>query len=106
MLANSRTKAKMRDFLHDWLNINHTDDISKDKELFGEFDAELAANLRTSLDLFLDDVIWNGSADFRQLLLADTWFVNRRIAQYYESPGRTATSFRRCQRIPAGSPVS
>ena len=87
MLPDDRTKAKLRDFLHHWLNIDHTDDIAKDKELFRGFDDELAGNLRTSLDLFLDDVIWNGNADFRQLLVSETWFVNQRIADYYEIAG-------------------
>ena len=31
----------------------------------------VAADLRTSLELFLDDVVWSEASDFRQLLLAD-----------------------------------
>ncbi len=83
MLGNFRTKAKLRSFLHGWLNIEHLDGIAKDRERFPEFDEAMASHLRTSLDLFLDEVIWNGSADFRELLLADYWFVNQRLADYY-----------------------
>jgi hypothetical protein len=35
------------------------------------------------LELFIDDVVWSDSSDYRQLLLADHWYVNRRLAQFY-----------------------
>ncbi len=83
MLGDFRTKAKMRSFLHGWLNIDHLDVIAKDKQRYPEFDDVVSSSLRTSLDLFLDDVIWNGSADFRELLLADCLFVNKPLADCY-----------------------
>ena len=46
-------------------------DLAKDPKRFPGFDAAIASDLRTSLDLFLDDVVWGESSDFRQLLLAD-----------------------------------
>ncbi|MHB8951411.1 MAG: DUF1592 domain-containing protein [Pirellulaceae bacterium] len=95
MLPDYRTKAKLRDFLHHWLNIDDVENISKDQELFGRFDDQLAASLRTSLDLFLDDVIWNGDGDFRQLLLANTWFVDESIAAYYGIAGEYDDGYRK-----------
>lgn len=100
MLANARARAKMRDFLHAWLSISHTDDLPKDRSLYGEFDAALASQLRTSLDLFLDDVVWKDGGDFRRLLLANSWYVNRRIAQYYELPGDYGDEFQQVQADP------
>ena len=41
------------------------------------FDEAVASDLRTSLDLFLDDVIGSESADFRQLLRADYVYLER-----------------------------
>lgn len=58
-------------------------DIAKDVEVFPGFDEALVADLRTSLELFLDEVIWNQAGDYRQLLLADYWFANGRMAQFY-----------------------
>ena len=43
----------------------------------------MASDSFTSLDLFLDDVMWSPAADFRQLLLADNLFVNQRLANFY-----------------------
>lgn len=85
MLAHPRARSKVRHFLHHWLNIVHVevDDLSKDRERYGRFDEPLIANLRASLDLFLDRTVWSDSSDFRQLLLADYWYVNDQLADYY-----------------------
>ncbi|MCU0960743.1 MAG: DUF1592 domain-containing protein [Pirellulaceae bacterium] len=95
MLDNDRTRAKLRAFLQAWLNIEHVDQLAKDRELFGEFDDALVGSLRDSLDLFLTDVIWHGDGDFRQLLRADYGYVDNRIAAYYGLPQDDATEFRR-----------
>jgi hypothetical protein len=47
------------------------------------FNPELLADLRTSLDLFLDDVVWRDQrADYRQLLLNNDIYVNERVAKF------------------------
>ncbi len=100
MLDDIRTKAKMRYFFHNWLNIEQLDGITKDPQRYPGFDAAVASNLRTSLDLFFDDVIWNGSADFRELLLADYFFVNQRLADYYGMDVDAGESFKKVPRDP------
>ena len=70
MVADLRTRSKVREFLLQWLKVEHVPDLAKDPQYPG-FDAAVASDLRTSLDLFLDDVIWSEASDFRQLLLAD-----------------------------------
>ncbi len=83
MLGDARTRAKLRDFFHKWLHVERAYDVSKDKELFPGFDPALVSDLLTSLDLFVDDVVWSDESDYRQLLLADYLFVNQRIADFY-----------------------
>ena len=83
MLADPRAKAKLRHVFHDWLMVNEKEGITKDRKLFPDFDAQLASDLRTSLDLFLDSVVWSEKSDYRQLLLADHLFVNDRLAKFY-----------------------
>ncbi len=78
-----RAKAKLRGFFTQWLQLDHTDHLAKDEEHFPGFDAELMSALRTSLELFLDDCIDSEAADYRQLLLADYWYVNADIAEFY-----------------------
>ncbi len=83
MLGDPRSRAKMQAFLHHWLQMNRVDDLSKDATLYPGFTPEIIADLRTSLDLFLDDVVWSDSSDYRKLLLADYLFVNDRLAKFY-----------------------
>jgi len=83
MQADPRARAKMQSFLHQWLQLNHTDDLSKDAQLFPGFTPEIIADLRASLNLFLADTVWSASSDYRQLLLAEHLYVNNRLAQFY-----------------------
>ncbi|MBY0460088.1 MAG: DUF1592 domain-containing protein, partial [Gemmataceae bacterium] len=83
MLADPRAKAKMRDFLLTWLKLDQVKELPKDVKRFPGFDHDLASDLRTSLELFLDDVLASPAADFKQLLLADEMYLNGRIARFY-----------------------
>ena len=86
MLADARTKAKIRGFFHEWLAMEEGRDVSKDSSTFPNFDATLIGDLRTSLEMFIDEVIWKQSGDYRQLLLADFMFMNDRLAAFYGAP--------------------
>jgi hypothetical protein len=83
MVADLRTRAKVREFLLQWLNVEQFPDLSKDPGAYPGFDAAVASDLRTSLELFLDDVVWGEGSDFRQLLLADYVYVNGRLSKLY-----------------------
>jgi cytochrome c553 len=83
MMTDTRARAKLRGFLHHWLKTDHARDAEKDPKRFPGFDAAIVADLRTSLDLFLDDVVWSEKSDFRQLLLNEETYLNGRLAKYY-----------------------
>lgn len=83
MLNSHRTRAKVRDFVHHWLRLDHYPELTKDKESFPQFTPEVVSDLHASLDLFVDDVIWNGAGDYRELLSSDHLYVNGRLAAVY-----------------------
>lgn len=83
MVTDLRAKAKLREFLHQWLKVDQVEELRKDGSLFPEFNEAVVTDLRTSLDLFLDDVIWNDASDFRQLFLADFLYLNGRLSSLY-----------------------
>jgi hypothetical protein len=83
MIEDTRARAKMRQFLHYWLQMEHARDLAKDARSFPGFDEAIASDLRTSLDLFLDDVLWGNYADFRRLLLSNELYMNGRLARFY-----------------------
>jgi Protein of unknown function (DUF1592)/Protein of unknown function (DUF1588)/PA14 domain/Cytochrome C oxidase, cbb3-type, subunit III len=97
MLADPRAHSKMLYFLQQWLQMNQREDLSKDATLFPGFTPEIIADLRVSLNLFLEEAIWSGPSDYRSLLLADYLFLNRRLARFYGVQPRAGEDF---QKIP------
>lgn len=83
MLPDLRTQAKMREFFHQWLELDRLEELSKDADQFPDFNAAIAADLRVSLDMFLHDVMWSEASDFRQLLLAEPMYLNGPLAKLY-----------------------
>jgi hypothetical protein len=57
--------------------------LAKDEQRFPEFDDAAVADLRSSLELFVEEVVWSERSDFRQLLLADKVYLNERLAKLY-----------------------
>jgi hypothetical protein len=84
MLEDDRTKAKMQSFFRNWLELEQRD-LSKDRELFPDFDEAVIADLRRSLELFLDRVVWSRDSDYRQLLTANYLMLNDRLSAIYGS---------------------
>ena len=83
MLPDPRTHAKLKAFLMQWLRVDQAPDLSKDSELFPNFDAAVATDLRSSLEIMLDDIAWSEKSDFRRLLNEDTIYLNGRLAKLY-----------------------
>jgi cytochrome c553 len=97
MLADLRTRSKIREFLHLWLKIDATPDITKDSKRYPGFSQQIVSDLRTSLDLFLDDVVWSEESDFRQLFLTDSLFLNGRLAVFYDEDLAANASFQKIE---------
>ena len=83
MLNDPRTKEKLHRFFFTWLNLAEKDDLSKDLETFPGFDENVIADLRTSLTLFIEQVVWSEKSDYRQLFLSGELPVNQRLAMFY-----------------------
>ena len=93
MLGDARARAKMLYFFQHWLQMDRVENLSKDETVFPGFTPEMIADLRTSLNIFLEDAVWNGSSDYRGLLLADYLFVNNRLADFYGLQTNAADDF-------------
>ncbi|HEY2587251.1 MAG TPA: DUF1592 domain-containing protein [Tepidisphaeraceae bacterium] len=83
MLDDPRARLKIRQALLAWLRVDQPPDLVKDAKAFPDFDPAVAGDLRTSLELFLDDVVSSDASDYRQLLLSDAVFLNGRLARFY-----------------------
>ena len=83
MMKDPRAKAKLRDFLHHWLHVEEGAEVAKDQKEYPGFDQGVVMDLRTSLDLFAESIVWSEQSDYRQLLLSDTILMNDRLAKFY-----------------------
>ena len=83
MLADPRAKAKLLGFFTHWLALDHAAEVAKDTKRFPGFDAAVISDLRTSLELFVDGVLWSDKADYRELFTTDTLPLNARLARLY-----------------------
>jgi hypothetical protein len=83
MLEDPRARLKIRQGLLAWLRVDQPPDIVKDAKEFPDFTPAVTADLRTSLELFLDDIVSSDTSDYRQLLLSDDTFLNGRLARFY-----------------------
>ena len=83
MMKDPRAKSKLRDFLHHWLHVEEGAEIAKDQKEYPGFDQGVVMDLRTSLDLFAENIVWSEASDYRQLLLSDTILMNERLAKFY-----------------------
>jgi mono/diheme cytochrome c family protein len=101
MVLDIRTRSKVSQFLHRWLLVDDVTHLAKDEKRFPGFGKEVASDLRTSLDLFLEDVIWSERSDFRELLLSTDLYLNGRLAQYYGFDLPAGAPF---QKVNASSP--
>ncbi|MGB1258597.1 MAG: DUF1592 domain-containing protein [Akkermansiaceae bacterium] len=93
MLNDPRTKHKTHRFFYQWLHLSEKDDLAKDLKTFPGFNAALIADLRTSLDLFLESVVWSGSSNYKQLFLSKDLFMNSRLAAFYGVPEPEGNQF-------------
>lgn len=95
MVGDLRTRSKVREFFLQWLTVEDVPDIAKDASEFPGFDEGVASDLRTSLDLFIDDVVWGETSDYRKLLQSDEMFLNGRLGKYYGSELPPDAGFRK-----------
>ncbi len=83
MVSDPRALAKLSGFFLQWLKIDQAREIVKDPKLYPEFSEAVVSDLRTSLDLFLEEVIGSEASDYRQLLRANYVYLNGRLAGVY-----------------------
>jgi hypothetical protein len=83
MTHDNRAWSKLRQFLLFWLKVDEVPDILKNPKVYPSFDATVASDLRTSLELYLQNTAWDQDANYRDLMLSPDEFLNGRLAQLY-----------------------
>lgn len=83
MSRDPRATQKLREFLYAWLKLEGSPDLAKDPKAFPEFTPEVIADLRTSIEMSLDDFLVSETLDIRKLLTGPEWYANGRLSKVY-----------------------
>jgi mono/diheme cytochrome c family protein len=86
MLGDPRAREKLHGFFAQWLNLKDISAIAKDPAVYPDLNESILADLRRSLGIFIDDIVWTDASDYRQLLSADYLPLNDRLAKFYQQP--------------------
>jgi hypothetical protein len=94
MLADSRSKALVENFVGQWLGLRKLDSISPDPRVFPDFDDNLREALEQQTMLFAESIA-REDRSVLDFLRADYTFLNERLARHYGIPNVYGNSFRR-----------
>lgn len=94
MLADHRSEALSTNFAAQWLYLRNLAGITRDLEIFPNFDDNLRQAFRRETELFFDSIVREDRSAL-DLLRADYTFVNERLAKHYGIPNVTGDWFRR-----------
>jgi len=83
MVRDPRAQTKLCLFLLRWLRVDPAPELVKDRQLYPQFNESIAADLRTSLRLFLEELAQSPNADLRTLLCSESVYLNGRLSQIY-----------------------
>lgn len=83
MVKDRRARAKLMAFFLQWLKVEDAFSLVKNPDAYPDFDEGTVADLRTSLRLLIDSIVYSDDSDFRRLLLDDSIYLNGRLAQLY-----------------------
>jgi hypothetical protein len=86
MLADPKADALAQNFAAQWLRTRDIgESLTKDADVYPDFDDELRESMRTEIDLLLSRFI-SEKQSVRDLLLAEDTFVDDRLAELYGLP--------------------
>jgi hypothetical protein len=84
MVRDPRATRKIREFLLGWMRLEGSPDLSKDAKVYPEFTPEVIADLRTSLEMTIDEFLASDKLDARRLLAGTDWYANGRLSKIYD----------------------
>jgi len=90
MLADPRARRGVRQFFIDHYELDRLDNLTKAPEIFPHISEEVGASAREETLRVLEDIIFDGSGDFRDAITSRKTFLNRKLAAIYnvQAPAR------------------
>ena len=76
----------LTDFHTDWLNLFHLDTAQRDPNHYPQFTPDMLESMRQETNLFMNEVVWSGDADWETLMFSKTTWVDQELATIYGLP--------------------
>jgi hypothetical protein len=86
LLASPAAKTALRAFMHQWLGTDRLAGLTKDPAFYPTFKASMAGSMSTELDMFFDQVLWQGQGSLRDLFTSNQSFADTTLGQLYGAP--------------------
>ena len=86
MLDDPRAVERSQQFASDWLNLGRLQNLSPNPKMFPDWDAELAADMRTETLAYFRHVAWEKRRPLSDLLNYQATFATPRLARHYKLP--------------------
>ncbi len=83
MLDDPRVVDRSIEFVRDWLNLDHLDNLRPNSDMFPTWHSGLAADMRTETIEFFREVVWNQGRPLADLMNAQVSFLTPRLAAHY-----------------------
>jgi hypothetical protein len=94
MLKDDRSRTLVSDFADQWLLLRNLPQLSKNQDVFPDFDESLRQGLYTEIQLFLGS-IFREDKSVLDLFKADYTYLNERLARHYGIDGVYGNRFRK-----------
>jgi hypothetical protein len=85
MLKDPRARTSMEEFLAQWLRFDRALTATRERRLFRDYNAELAAAMTEETRRLFNHLVWEGQ-DFREFFSADYTFPSSALAELYGMP--------------------
>jgi hypothetical protein len=92
LLQDPRARLNVGTFHRQWLDLNEALEAPKAADLYPSWNPQLASDLFTESETFVDQVFWN-DGQLSSLLNAPYTFLNTRLASFYGVPDPGTTTF-------------
>lgn len=93
-LRDPKSRALTENFAGQWLRLRDMEKVAPDRQLFPEFDAQLAADMRRESELLFEHILRENRPAI-EFLTADYSFMNARLAKLYHLPAPDGDDFTR-----------
>jgi len=92
MMADSRSRKFVADFLEKWLHVDSIPQMPVDSQKFGLFEGNIYSDMKREMTMFLDSQ-FREDRPVTEVFTANYTFMNSQLARIYEIPGVSGTQF-------------